>query len=155
MFIKNILAENLFAEQVLIVRDIFTDSQINNVDFEEIEKQIESLYLDNSEDIESFSDMLMLINNFLIKCIKDVNWNSSNILKLLSLRMRTKKLTKKKTKEGLMYLNPDKKYESGEHARNYFNVEECAYSYHECVEYVWKPSILKLEEANQYRCGCI
>ena len=126
----------LFNESIVDLRNelLFNNVKTFEKDCENIDKTIDDIYESNDSDIEDFSDLLIIINNYCYNILKNNEYNKENKLQITELRLKAKRKAKQKYR--------DFKYDN----RRFWNCNEAHQHYHELVEFVWKPSVKELKE---------
>ena len=99
-----------------------------------LRQHLQIAYESNNEDIEDFCDLIQMVNLCTENVIIDSDYSNFETLKMLRVRIESKKLIKKKYREF--------KYEE----RLFFNHEEAYQQFAEFLQYVWKPSVIHIEK---------
>lgn len=101
---------------------------------------IDELYKSDNEDIEDFSDLIMIFNDICFAVIKNLAFNTDQLKVISRIRIEAKKAVKQKYR--------DFKYKG----RQFWNYQEANQQYYELVTYVWEPSVEKyLSLVSEYR----
>ena len=135
--------EYLFCDQIISLKvlqfpEIFKSDYYDLKNFDNdclvVKNTIKNLYESNDEDIEDFTDLIIIINNACFSIMRNKIFNYEQIIKFSKLRIYAKKMVKKKYR--------DYKYNN----RIFFNNDLAHQQYFELVEYIWKPSVQKYIE---------
>ena len=134
------------------------EPDINKDDLDDCYKDIEDIiiqsYQNEHTDIEDLDDLIVLLDNFIIKMFRTKE-NIDKYYELVLLRKKVKKFAHKKFREGYDWIYK-KNIEEGtikskikypdEKPRDFFNVDECEFQYINLVEHTWIPNTEKIKD---------
>ena len=127
-----LFGKNYHELRELNIPDIYDTCEIKEEKkFDILLNKIKSIVNASYEDVEDMGDIIMLLNEAMLKIIVNKNYTNKQVRDLLLTRLLAKK-------------SLNKKYRDSKNGRIYFNSIEAERQYMEHVLYVWKPSVTEI-----------